>query len=311
MAAGALTQYGIVATRLRALPLATNVVVRVDTTEAPLALRLAYPGWRDVSDLEAEATWLTALALDTALTVPQPIPARSGELVVGFDHHGVTQRATLMTWLPGSALGRSLTAPNLFKMGELFAALHAHGSRWMPPPDFAPKCFDRVFSRGEPDSWRSIAEAAGASAADLTVIADVHTQVDAAYADLDPAERRVIHGDLHHDNIKLHERTLCPFDFEDTISGFPIHDIAMAMLDLWDVVAPATYDRLLDAFQRGYTMTLPWPDGDLTTFQLGRYVWRLNWTARHRPATVLDATATTAAAFRATLADGRLQPRMA
>jgi len=114
---------------------------------------------------------------------------------------------------------------------------------------------------------------------------------------------------MHHDNIKVHRGVLCPFDFEDTVWGYRIHDIAMAMLDLWDEVDPSTYDRLLDAFRRGYTATSSWPDGDLTMFQLGRYVWRLNWVARHRSDRMAGAIQATAHAFRHALDTQRLPPR--
>jgi Ser/Thr protein kinase RdoA (MazF antagonist) len=303
----ALAEYDVDVRRLRVLPMATNIIIRVDTSTAPLALRIGSPRWRDLSDLEAEAAWLTALGQDTSLAVPVPVPARSGGLVVPFDHEGAFH-ATLMTWLPGRLLGRSLTVPNLRKMGELFATLHAHGRDWSPPATFSAKRFDRVLSRSEPNVWQSVAEAAGASTDDVAVIRDVHDRVDTAYASLDPLDLRVIHGDLHHDNIKTHAGLLCPFDFEDTVRGYRIHDIAMAMLDLWDVVDPVTYDRLLDAFHDGYTRTTSWPTDDLTLFQLGRYVWRLNWVAWRRPAEIVAAVEATAQAFRHTSETGRLQP---
>ena len=265
----------------------------------------------DLSDLEAEATWTTALARDTQLAVPIPMPARDGRLVITVDDGGPAHHATLMSWLPGQLLGRHLTEPNLFRMGELFAALHAHGLEWERPVDFSQRRFDRILSRGESDEWASVARKAGVAASDIAVIRNVHERVDAAYAALDPADLRVIHGDLHHDNIKVFQGQLCPFDFEDTVLGYRIHDIAMAMLDLWDTVVPDRYDRLLDAFRRGYTHTLDWPAGELVLFQLGRYVWRLNWVARRRPAQIAAAAAATADAFRFAATHGRLEPTIA
>ncbi len=165
-----------------------------------------------------------------------------------------------------------------------------------------------MLSRGEPNVWQSIADHHDVCSDDVTVIANVHQRVDVAYASLDPSDLRVIHADLHHDNIKIHRGVLCPFDFEDTVWGYRIHDIAMAMLDLWDQVNPPTYDRLLDAFHRGYTTTSSWPNGDLTLFQLGRYIWRLNWVARHQSDRIAEALKSTAHAFQHTLETQRLQP---
>lgn len=310
LARAALAEYELEVLRLRRLPKATNAVFRVDTRAGPFALRVAAPGWRDEVDLKSEALWMSALSRETTLTVPVPVPARTGELVVTVDVNG-PHHAMLMSWLPGQLLGRHLTTANLFKMGSLFAALHDHGHNWTPPEAFSRRHFDRVLSRDEPNVWQSIAEHHDVSAHDVTVIASVHERVDAAYTCLDTNDLRVIHADLHHDNIKVHSGVLCPFDFEDTVWGYRIHDIAMAMLDLWDEVSPSTYDRLLDAFHRGYTTTSGWPNGDLTIFQLGRYIWRLNWVARHRSERFADALTATARAFRHTLDTQRLAPRPA
>ena len=159
---------------------------------------------------------------ETTLSVPVPLPSRTGELVVTVDIDG-PHHATLMSWLPGQLLGRRLTAANMFKMGRLFAELHAHGQSWTPPPAFSRRRFDRVLSRGEPNEWKSIADHHEVCSDDVTVIANVHQRVDAAYAALDPSDLRVIHADLHHDNIKIHRGVLCPFDFEDTVLGYRIH----------------------------------------------------------------------------------------
>ena len=82
--------------------------------------------------------------------------------------------------------------------------------------------------------------------------------------------------------------------------GYRIDDIAMAMLHLWDQVNPPTYDRLLDAFHRGIHHHDKLAEGDLTLFQLGRYIWRLNWVARHRSDGIAEALKSTAHAFRQT-----------
>jgi Ser/Thr protein kinase RdoA (MazF antagonist) len=306
----ALAEYDLEVRRLRMLPLATNAIFRVDTAAGPFALRVAAPGWRELSDLNSEALWLSALSQETSLAVPVPVRSTSGDLVVSVELGG-PHHATLMSWLPGRSLGRYLTAVNLFKMGELFALLHTHGHRWSPPDGFSRRRFDRVLSRGEPDVWQAAAEHHDVSPDDVETIMDLHRRVDAAYGMLDSRDLRVIHGDLHHDNIKVHAGVLCPFDFEDTVWGFRIHDIAMAMLDLWDAVDPQTYDRLFDAFHRGYTTALSWPEGDLTLFQLGRYVWRLNWVARHQSGHVADAVRATANAFQYARDTTHLLPRRA
>lgn len=303
----ALAEYAIEIRRVRLLlPLATNAIFRVDTARGPLALRVGLPGWRDFDDLLAEAGWMTALARDTAVKVPVPVHTRHGDGGITVNAPAGAHHVMLMSWLPGRLLGRQLTPANLFKMGVLFAQLHRHSGGWTPHSTFPQRRFDQIFSRGEAEIWQAAAERAGVARDDIALIGHVCGRVNTAYAALDPADRRVIHGDLHHDNVKVERGELCPFDFEDTVWGYRIHDIAMALLDLWDEVGAAAYDRLLGSFHRGYTTLEHWPDGDLTLFQLGRYVWRLNWTATHRSERVAAATVATAAAFRHTLDTGTL-----
>jgi Ser/Thr protein kinase RdoA (MazF antagonist) len=107
--------------------------------------------------------------------------------------------------------------------------------------------------------------------------------VEAAYAAIDRADLRVIHGDLWHDNVKLHHGALHPFDFEDTVWGFRSHDIAMAMLDLLEATDEARYATLLPAFRRGYEAHLAWPQDPIEPLQMGRLLWKVNWVARHHP----------------------------
>ena len=50
---------------------------------------------------------MSALSREKTLSVPVPLPSRTGELVVTVDIDG-PQHATLMSWLPGQLLGRRL-----------------------------------------------------------------------------------------------------------------------------------------------------------------------------------------------------------
>jgi Ser/Thr protein kinase RdoA (MazF antagonist) len=116
-------------------------------------LRLAYPGWRTLADLTAEALWLTALSEDTDIPVPAVLPTRDGELVLAVLSPEVPDvwPMTLMRYAPGRLLGHYLTPVNLEKMGRLFAQLHIHGASWLPPSDFTKRRFEHWLSRGEPD----------------------------------------------------------------------------------------------------------------------------------------------------------------
>jgi Ser/Thr protein kinase RdoA (MazF antagonist) len=274
----------------------TNLLYRVTTAGGErFMLRLAYPGWRMLADLTAEALWLTALSEDTDIPVPAVLPTRDGELVLALLSPEVPDvwPMTLMRYAPGRLLGHYLTPANLEKMGRLFAQLHIHGASWLPPSDFTKRRFEHWLSRGEPD----LISSHGVNLQNKTLrkgqveVSPAHRawidrmieQVEGAYQALDRSDLRVIHCDLWHDNIKLHQGVLYPFDFEDTVWGYRAHDIAMAMLDLLETVGEARFAVLLEAFQRGYQSLLTWPEARIEPFQIGRMLWMINWVARHQP----------------------------
>jgi Ser/Thr protein kinase RdoA (MazF antagonist) len=285
LACAALERYPIEIVDVRVLSFSTNLLYRVDTSNGErFVLRLASPGWRTLENLHAEAYWMEALARDTQLRLPEVVRTRSGEAVLSTSVEGVTgvRYLTLMRWLPGHLLGTALTEANLEKMGKLFAALHAHAASWQPPVDFNPQRFEHVLSRGEPLALFAPEQIEAFPPGARDRLWALYERIEAEYVALDRADLRVIHCDLWHDNIKMYHGQLSPFDFEDTIWGFRLHDIAMAMLDLLETVGLERYEVLLPAFRRGYTAHLPWPDGDLVLLQLGRMLWILNWMARFR-----------------------------
>jgi Ser/Thr protein kinase RdoA (MazF antagonist) len=111
------------------------------------------------------------------------------------------------------------------------------------------------------------------SADDGAVVAAAVDRVDLAYARLERKGLTVINCDLWHDNIKVLDEELAPFDFEDTVFGHRIHDVAIALLDPATLVGIDEYERLLAHFHRGYESVRALPDGDGLDFQVGRMFW--------------------------------------
>ncbi len=285
----ALSHYDLPATEVRLHTFATNAIYRVRTAAgAVYALRLAYPGWRTLSDLRAEATWLEALARETNILAPRVVPARDGSAVLSLQAPWVSGQwpGTLMTWLPGRLLAHYLTPDNLARLGALFARLHQHGKDWQPPPGFTTRRFEAFLSRDEPDVLFSEAVLDTFTVEERRAFLQARSWVDQEYAALDRRDLRVIHCDLWHENVKIYHSELYPFDFEDTIWGFRLHDIAMSLLDLLETVGPVRYPELQVAFRSGYERYLHWPDGRLAVLQIGRLLWQVNHVARFEPASL-------------------------
>ena len=287
LAAEALGAYDLAVQDVRVHAFATNLLYRVRSeTGERYMLRMAYPGWRTPSDLEAEAAWLEALQRDTDVGAPALVRARGGEAVLPMRGPGVPDvwYATLMTWVEGRSLVHHLDEANLAKLGQLFASLHLHGQAWTPPAGFSQRRFEAFLSRGEPDAVFEGGAVEGLEDDDRRTFERARGWVERAYAALDRADLRVIHCDLWHENVRLDRGRLRPFDFEDTVWGYRLHDLAMGLLDLLETVGPERYPDLVAACRNGYERLLPWPEGDLEVLQIGRLLWKANFVARFHPA---------------------------
>ena len=281
----AMTQFPLTAQGVRLHASETNALFRVETANEKYILRLATPGWRTRENLESEALWLKALESVPQIHAPRIIPNAVGDAtsLVRSSVYDIEWIVTMMSWQPGRLLGFYLTPDNLHKMGGLFARLHIHAADWNRPPEFSSHIFDTYLSRGEKNILVKPEGLAPLGEKDVALIRRTIARVTAAYKALDRDDIRVIHCDLWHDNIKLYRGDLYPFDFEDTILGFRLHDIAMAMLDLLDDTDVERYPVLLDAFRTGYEELLEWPAGDMAALQAGRILWIINYMLRVAP----------------------------
>ncbi|RMD90698.1 MAG: homoserine kinase, partial [Alphaproteobacteria bacterium] len=115
-----------------------NAVWRVETARGALALRCHRAGYRSAAELASELDFMAMLAAG-GLTVPAPIRARDG----GFVVHHAGRAWSLLTWLPGTPLGRAGTqlppahGPGVFaRLGATLARLHALADGWTPPAGF-------------------------------------------------------------------------------------------------------------------------------------------------------------------------------
>ncbi len=263
----------------------TNGIYRIRSAGGEnYLMRLASPGWRTRQDLVNEALWLEALEGEPSLRTPRLIPAPDGERVLSLDCRGIPRpwNISLFSEQPGRLLGHALTGENLFKMGRLTAGLHRHGGEWERPAEFTGPPFEHYLSRGEEEVLFSREVLVTLPRGTCEILFAARDLVEEEYGRLDRKDLRVIHGDLWHGNIRIHRGELYPIDFEDTILGFRLHDIAMALLDLREEVGEA-YPVLREAYRRGYERVLPWPEGSVEILQAGRMLWRLNWLVRYRP----------------------------
>ena len=194
----------------------------------------------------------------------------------------VLTHATLMSWLPGQLLGRRLTTANMFKMGRLFAELHAHGHSWTPPSAFSRRRFDRVLTAASqmygsrsPTTTRCALMTSPSSRMFTSVsMPPTPHSIRAISVSSTPTCTTTTSRSTGASCARSTSRTRCG------VTGF--------VTSRWRCSTSGTKStrQPMTACSTHSTADTPprssWPNGDLTLFQLGRYIWRLNWVARHQ-----------------------------
>jgi Ser/Thr protein kinase RdoA (MazF antagonist) len=278
LALSALSRYSLHPRRLRRL---AADVLRVDADDGrAYALRCRPRADRVFGDIPLELAWMAALRRDTEIRPPEPLPGRGGALLQEVDGHD----CVLFRWIPGPELAARLTPENVQRLGVLSARLHEHAASFRPPPALPVRRLDRLLRGGEREVLFDHAHGPLLPPARrelFVAVAERFREILAAlYAD--PAGRRVIHADLHHENVKIDRGRLRPLDFYEVIWGYPLQDISLTLYDLrfFADTRQHGYPALRDAFQRGYESRARWPEqrpGQIDTLVAGRRLRTANW----------------------------------
>lgn len=280
----ALDRYGLEIERIRLITNDLNGIFRLDTRDGQkYVLRVSIPGagGHTLPQINSEMAWLAALSRETSLGVPHPLPAHDGSLVTTAEAPGVPERrhCAVFSWMPGPNLAERLSVETVEKLGELAARLHAHAATFAPPACFSIPTANTVFPFREPvvlfDPEHEDLFPAERRRVYEEGIARIQGAIDTLYAAGQPP--RVLHYDLHQWNVKIYRGRLYAFDFEDLTWGHPAQDIAITFYYLQD---REDYPALREAFRRGYTRHLPWPEryaGEIDTCVAGRGVELVNF----------------------------------
>jgi Ser/Thr protein kinase RdoA (MazF antagonist) len=283
LALAALKEYDLDVVRLRLVTNDMNGIFRIDTGNGQkYILRVTLPeGGHNRDHVTAEMAWLAALANDTGLSVPRPVPTRDGSLLVEFSAEGVPEPrlCEIFTWAPGSDLAEHLSLANLALLGKLSASLHVHARTFQPPAGLDLLRFDRVFPFPEPvilfDEPFAELFPPERRAVYLEAIQWAQAAIDRLQATGEAM--RILHGDLHQWNVRVWRGVLSPIDFEDLMWGWPVQDIATTLYYLQDAT---NYAEMRAAFAQGYTQVCPWPErypGEIDAFIAARGVGLVNF----------------------------------
>jgi Ser/Thr protein kinase RdoA (MazF antagonist) len=287
LALAALKQYDLDIARLSLITNSSNGIFRVDTRNGQKwILRITLPeGGHNHAHVDAEMDWLAAISRDTGLSVPRPLAARDGSLVVEAGADGVPQRrmCAIFSWVPGTDLAKHLTPASIAHLGELSARLHLHAQTYQPRDGLSLLKFDRVFPFPEPvilfEARFSTLIPPGRRDVFQRAMDWAQASVDRLKASGEPM--RLLHGDLHQWNVRYSRGRLSPIDFEDLMWGWPVQDIATT---LYYSVDEDDYPDKRVAFEQGYQRVNPWPErlpGEIDSFIAARGLGMANFVLHH------------------------------
>ncbi len=274
LAADALSRYRLEPLRIRLLAHDNNCLFRVDYSEyLKVVLRISRPRPGLLGQLQAETAFLDQFASEVRGVRVRPNQA--GELVTLASAPGVPEPryCVLFGWLPGKNLADLPDGENYLEWGYCSASLHKIAESFDHTPFDLPHHTDAYDSK--PQVLQHHPELAPP---DLVArVADATHAILAAA----PGPLRVIHGDLHQWNIRMHHGWAHPFDFEYIALGTPLQDLGITAHYMARLDDPA---NALTWFRKGYEECRPWPAPDpttLPTLAAGRALALLNECLQH------------------------------
>jgi len=282
LAFNALDNYDLDCRRLELVTNHLNGIFKVETSGKSWILRVSTPeGGHTRSHIEAETAWLSALARETRISVPRPLPACDGSIVISASASGVPEErfCCVFSWVPGVDLASRLTYENIRSQGRLMAQLHEHTKTFQFSDKRDILVFDKVFYFPEPLVIFDESTAELMTKGQRWKFQTWNERAEGAIRSLVSSDERarILHGDLHQWNIRVSRGILSPIDFEDLILGWPVQDIAISLYYYQD---EKDYPAKRDAFREGYCSMAPWPErqaGEIDTFLAARGLSLLNF----------------------------------
>jgi Ser/Thr protein kinase RdoA (MazF antagonist) len=293
LALAALEAYGLRGARLTFLRYFANITYRVDVP-APVPLKaeagpyapnryllrvLSTDQWQVA---KGEMTWLAALSSEAGLTVPAPVPDRTGELLARITTSGVPEGriVSLMRWIDGRKRTTGFRPRHFQAWGRMVARLHAFAAGWQPPVGFERFVWD----------WEGLLGGRGfrCSVEELVASMPQHLQQPFQIVSLEaravmeelgegPDAYGMIHGDMYPDNVLFRDGEVVPIDFEDCGFGHWLWDIAVALCQQpWR----EEWFQQRDAFLEGYEQVRTLPESQvrhLDLFMAAQYATLVLW----------------------------------
>ena len=222
LARRALEAYELEATELTLIGHDWNDTFRVETADGKdYALRVYLAQHRSDDEIRVELAWLDALASESVVGVPRPLRSATGSLFEWVQHAEIPEprRVAVFTWVPGDPLGDDPEPSHVSSFGEGAARLHEHGRSFLHVEGL--RRWDSLFLQGDAGELFAEQNADIVSPPARAVFERAVHATREALGRLGASNEqpRIVHGDLHQDNVFVHDGNVWFLDFDDCLLG--------------------------------------------------------------------------------------------
>lgn len=248
------------------------------------------PGRPSLEQLRAQLLWLSALARETPLLLPELVPAVDGSLMAYVSSEGAEEsqqpgrQCVLLRWVPGTHKREGLSLEDVSVVGSLVAGLHNHAQRHaLQGPSMFPR-WDWHWAFGEAvPLWKEGEQFYTAS--EMAIFGSAAQRVGEDLQELGYGRDAFgpIHRDLHLGNLVFDGSRVGVIDFDLCGLGHYLLDLAVLLnalrLSALRSQRPDPFWKMRETFFETYEQEISLPDGYrkyLMTFHAMRHVARLN-----------------------------------
>ncbi len=265
----ALSHYAISPTHVTFHIKESSFLFVIYTAPNRFVLKLFPPTSRHFAAQEEKLRWTLSLKDSAEHRFLKPLSNNARAFITTIHHQQSTWKCALFPWVPGAPLHQGLSSQKIHQWGRLMGAFHTQSAA--SPQSHEQKASTLI------QTWNTVFygypnKILGSSFGDHyeTMTKKVSNTLKALWNTTESPIR--FHGDMHGDNILCSDAHMTLLDFDDLTWGFPIQDIAIALLSLRK--DPSFHHRC-QSFKAGYETTASWPDHHekyLPDLMMGRLV---------------------------------------
>lgn len=276
IAKNAIKQYSLQSPKLKFLKHLENTTFKLSTEQGDFLLRV-YCGLNNTTqDIESEAKIIEYLSNCSQYSYQKPIRNNSNKFVSIGEYGGISKPVSILSWIDSPIVGDNINDLNLFEqLGKLLAEIHNKLSDWQKPVDFHRPMLDadNVIGKNGAFGYANSAykyfdrETLGLFESVYKRLVDFE-----AVAGQEKNIFGIIHGDLHLNNVILHQNSLIPIDFDDSGYGYYIYDLAVILANYSEMTE---YSQIKANLFQGYTTIIKISDeieDKLSLFLAARYI---------------------------------------